>query len=126
MPAPLRLLASSAPQVVVSQTCPLSPLCAQRMVRLPAVPAFSSPARLRPLLRVLVVPSASVTVTEPALSSAISNAQLLLSLDTSILTPARVMFAETPEATAIRSFVVVPLMVIAFADRMVRTLFSYV
>ena len=68
-------------------------------------PFFCKPAHPYPLFSVFSEPSARVIVTFPVLSSAILNAAVSLIDETSIFTPASVIFAETPSATSIRSVV---------------------
>ena len=68
-------------------------------------PFFCKPAQLDPLFNLFTEPSARVMVTFPQLSSAILNAALFSNAETSIFTPASVIFAETPSATSIRSVV---------------------
>ena len=67
-------------------------------------------------------------VTCPWLSSAILNAAVFSDAETSIFTPASVIFADTPSATSIRSVVAVDgsvfLIVIGVPDLIVSTLFS--
>ena len=52
-------------------------------------------------MSIFVVPSARVTVTFPVLLSAILNAAFSSDAQTSIFTPARIIFAETPFSTSI-------------------------
>ena len=78
------------------------------MVSLPDVPFFWRPAQCLPLFKVFVLPSARVIVTSPVLLSAILNAQAFSVFETSMFTPARVIFAETPLAITTVSVVVVP------------------
>ena len=68
-------------------------------------PFFCKPAQLSPLFNMFTESSARVMVTFPWLLSAIFNAAVSLIYETSIFTPASVIFAETPSATSIRSVV---------------------
>ena len=76
------------------------------MVSLPDVPFFWRPAQFLPLFKVFVLPSARVIVTSPVLLSSILNAQAFSVPETSMFTPARVIFALTPLTTTILSSVV--------------------
>ena len=105
------------------------------MVSVPSVsesaPFFCKPAQLKPLFSVFTESSARVMVTCPWLSSAILNAAVFSDAETSIFTPASVMFALTPPATSILSVVMAVFgstfaIVTGVVDLIVSTLFSYV
>ena len=88
-------------------------------------PFFCKPAHPYPLFSVFSEPSARVIVTFPVLSSAILNAAVSLIDETSIFTPASVIFASTHSATSILLDVAVDgsvfAIVKAMSDLMVST-----
>ena len=96
LPLPPPIPAELSPPCTVSAPVPVI-VSVPRLV----TPFFCRPTQLLPLLSVLVVPSARVIVTFPVLLSAIRNAATYQAV--LILTPARVIFAFTPSATAIES-----------------------